>query len=433
MTGAVITPERRGRRSGPARTSTRTTPSWLRVASTVLAGLAVLAGAVALVAVLGRQSATSTARSSAEPLLVDAQAVITSLSDADTTAAGSLLAGRVPPESAVRRYAGDLAAASAALAAAARQAGATPDAADVRTVAVGLPVYAGLVQTALADQRQGLPVAAAYLGEASGYLRSGLLPPASALYAEAGRHLADDRSRASRAAVAVIAVAAAVVVLIGLLRLQLGMARRFRRLINVPAAVATLAVLAALAWAGAALGAQGQQVQRAAQRGSTPLQTYTQVRILALQARADDELTLVTRDSVPSYQKDYAAVAARIAGLVNPATAAAAEQSTLRQAQADWTDLQAAHAGVRAADTAGDLTTAIARASGTAATDLPGAAAALDSTLSAGVGGAQAAFDASLAAAAGDLRGLAVGLSVLFVAAALLVVLGAQQRIAEYR
>lgn len=433
MTGAVITPERLGGRSGAARASTRTTPSWLRVASAVLAGLAVVAAAVALVAVLGRQSATSTARSSAEPLLVDAQAVITSLSDADTTAAGSLLAGRVPPQSAVGRYEDDLAAASAALAAAARQAGTTADQGDVRAVAVGLPVYAGLVQTALADQRQGLPVAAAYLGEASGYLRAGLLPPASALYANAERHLADDRSRASRATLAVVAVAVAVVLVIGMLRLQAGMARRFRRLLNLPAVVATLAVLAALAWSGAALGAQGHQVQRAAQRGSNPLQTYTQVRILALQARADDELTLVTRDSVPSYQQDYTAVAARITGLVDPTTASAVEQATLRQAQADWSGLQAAHARVRGADTAGDLTTAIANASGSSAADLPGAAAALDATLARGVTGAQADFDTGLASAAGDLRGLAVGLSILLVVAGGLVLLGAQQRIAEYR
>jgi hypothetical protein len=174
-------------------------------------------------------------------------------------------------------------------------------------------------------------------------------------------------------------------------------------------------------------------VQRAAQRGSTPLQTYTQVHILALQARADDELTLVTRDSVPSYQQDYTAVAARITGLVNPAAASVVEQATLRQAQTDWSGLQAAHARVRAADTAGDLTTAITRASGSSATDLPGAAAALDATLARGVTSAQADFDRGLASGAGDLRGLAVGLSVLLVVAGVLVLLGAQQRIAEYR
>src|SRR5260370_18073455 len=53
---------------------------------------------------------------------------------------------------------------------------------DLAALSAGLPVYAGEVGTAVADNRLGLPLGAAYLREASALLRGTLLPAASDIY-----------------------------------------------------------------------------------------------------------------------------------------------------------------------------------------------------------------------------------------------------------
>src|SRR5271157_3381886 len=91
----------------------RATPVRLRLAAVSIALLALVAGLVAALAVAERQSATSAAWQSAEPLMVTAQAIDTSLSDADTTAAASFLQGRLEPVTLQNRYQTDLTTASA--------------------------------------------------------------------------------------------------------------------------------------------------------------------------------------------------------------------------------------------------------------------------------------------------------------------------------
>ena len=101
-------------------------------------------------------TATSAASQTAEPLVVEAQAIDTYLSDADTTAAGSFLQGQLQPASLRTRYMTDVAHASASLAARGPGGGSDPAVASaIRSVAVNLPIYTGLVQTATFNERQG--------------------------------------------------------------------------------------------------------------------------------------------------------------------------------------------------------------------------------------------------------------------------------------
>ena len=62
----------------------RATPARLRFTAVSIAVLALLTGLVGLLAATQRQTATAAAWQQAEPLMVTAQAVDTSLSDADT-------------------------------------------------------------------------------------------------------------------------------------------------------------------------------------------------------------------------------------------------------------------------------------------------------------------------------------------------------------
>ncbi len=101
----------------------RATPVRLRFAAVSIAVLALLTGLVGLLTATQRQSATAAAWQQAEPLMVTAQAVDTSLSDADTTAAASFLQGRVAPATLQARYQADLTSASEGVAEAARAGG----------------------------------------------------------------------------------------------------------------------------------------------------------------------------------------------------------------------------------------------------------------------------------------------------------------------
>ena len=176
----------------------RATPVRLRFATVAIAVLALLTGLVAALATTERQSATAAAWQHAEPLMVTAQAVDTSLSDADTTAAASFLQGRVEPAALQSRYQGDLNRAAAGVAEAAREAGSDPAvAASLGTLSTDLPVYAGIVQEANFNERQAFyPLAASYLAEANNLMRSSILPAAAQVYGTEVDRLSGDKTTA---------------------------------------------------------------------------------------------------------------------------------------------------------------------------------------------------------------------------------------------
>src|ERR1700681_3268369 len=122
-------------------------------------------GVFGLLVASGRHAATTAALQTAEPLIVTAQAIDTSLSQANTDAADSFLQPQVDEASLVgSRYTTDLAAASAGVATAAQEAGSDPRvSAPISTLSVDIPVYDGLVRTATTNESEGLyPLAASY-------------------------------------------------------------------------------------------------------------------------------------------------------------------------------------------------------------------------------------------------------------------------------
>ena len=300
----------------PARVGT--TPAWLLTTMVVVCGLAVAAGLTGALSVGSRTHALAAARHVAEPLVVDAETAVVDLSDANTTMAGGFLAGPVIPVTAQDQFAGDLAQAAAALTAASQRAGTRPQITGLlESLQLNLPVYSGIVGTAEADYRQGEPVAAAYLAEANDLMSSGCCrrrrrftplkrlgsprttpgPPAGRAKCSCWPSLGRWSSCwcTPRCASPAASTASPIP---GLL-------------------FATLAAAALAIWVIVALASEGSAVARSSQVGSGPLGALTQARILDGQARADDELTLVTRDSDPGYQQDYGAVSARLTTMLN--------------------------------------------------------------------------------------------------------------------
>ena len=172
------------------RASLLTTPGRVRALSVcVVIGVA-LACAADLGVVSRRHHAVSTFGGQSEPLVVLAQRIQTELSQADASAANGFLAGALEPADQVARYQQGTTEAADDIAQAARDTG-TGGAGGlaVRTLAEQLPVYTGLVQTAVADNRQGFPVGAAYLRSASQLLHTEMLPAAAQLAATSAAQL----------------------------------------------------------------------------------------------------------------------------------------------------------------------------------------------------------------------------------------------------
>jgi hypothetical protein len=424
------------------------TPVWLRTVSIVLAAGALAAGATAAVATLSRQSSTHAAISTAEPLVIDSETIDIALTDANTTIAGGFL-GSPPVGSSVRgRYSADLATAGAALASAASRAGTDVTAARLMsTLVTGIPLYTQTVATAethfdqVVDVGSNLtvpPVSAAYLAEANTLMQGQLLPAATKLYSlEQARLLHDERDATDTGMVAV-SLAVLVAVLLLAVWTQAHVTRRFRRLVNVGLAATTLLVVGTGVWTVVATQTADDALTAAEKQGTLPLSAMTRARILLQQARADDELTLVTRDSDSSYQEDYGVTAKSLTALLASATTGwtGSEIRELDGAASVWNGYQAAHASVRNLDqNEGDLVGALASDQGGSAGHESAAAvfSYADSTMSNAVGASVGAFDSKVGLASSDLGGLALGCVVLMAIAALAAVVGLEPRIREYR
>jgi hypothetical protein len=409
-----------------------TTPRRLRVASIALAIVAVTAGVVGGGAMLARQNATDTAVATAEPLVVDAQRLDVAMSQADTTIAGGFLAGPAVPASIQSGFDQDLAEASAAVAAAAQRAGTGNEVSkQLATVTSGLPVYGEEIATAEEYNRQDFPVGVAYLAEANNLMRTQLLPAAAVLYGVEQTRLSHDDGRASSSTLVAVVLILLAVVALGALLMHIDVARRFRRRINLGLAVAILLVVALGVWAVVAAVASGRAVSAAEHRGTTPLAILTKARILAQQARADDELTLVTRDAVATYQTDYTGAAGFLTTLLGEPTKGwtTAEIGDLSGAASAWSTYGDWHVTVRGDDQFGGILEAISIDQSSAAP----AAASIDADLSAGVNAAVTSFGRNDQSASNDLGGLALGCVLLMIIAAAAVLIGVEPRIREYR
>jgi hypothetical protein len=426
--------------SDPPRLLGRSTPARLRLVTGALAALALLTGLVAALATTQRQSATSASWQTAEPLMVTAQDIDTSLSDADTTAAASFLKGRIEPVALQTRYSNDLTTGSADLAIAAQEAGSDSGVAGaLQTLSTDLPVYTSIVSEATFNERQAsYPLAAAYLAEANNLMRTSLLPAAALVYATESRRLAEDQNHAVSPWLATAAVGAFLALLILLVITQRWLTRRFHRTWNIALAFATAIVLGIGLWATISFVTQNTGVDNAQATGSQPVSTFTQARILALRARADDELTLLTRDSDSTYQKDFVTTQAALKNLVaggGPTVGDpnGAEREQLGAARRDVAAYDAVHTQIRQADGSGSLSGAVALASGSSPGDLPTTSTRLNAALVGGIQGAQANFDNMTTAASSDLDGLIWGIALGTVLVAGLIVVALRPRIEEYR
>jgi hypothetical protein len=410
-----------------------TTPGRLRLASVVILGAVILLWVIAAGALGARQHAAHAVGLETEPLLVGAQGIYASLADADATAANTFLNGGLEPVDRHQRYVSDVKAATDQLSTVARQVGTSSDAQqDVKVVTDQLPVYAGLVEAARANNRQGLPVGAAYLREGSALMRGQILPASDRLYRVEASRLDHSYQSGTSAldVVGVIAVGAAL--LATLVLTQLYLARRTNRVLNVPLLVGSVFVVVLGVWLVAAFVIQQRHLHQAQVGGSDAVQVLSQARILGLRAQGDESLALVARGSGDQYVADFKSVTDKLGGtdgstgLIGEVQRIDGQSTDVKLLPSRYQQYLQAHQQVQSApgfDQAVEVATGeeVARFGS------------FDSAISSEITATQDTFTAHASSARHDLRNLTIGIAVLLVVGGLLALFGLQQRINEYR
>ena len=430
-----------------------TTPARLRLLLALLILLSLAWGVLAALTANQHAAAAADVVAVSEPLSLDAEQIYTSLSDADATAASAFLAGGLEPTAARQHYQADITEAAIRIEAASALVGSSAartqlpghlakqtsaaDAAigdDLAILSGQLPAYTDEVGTARADNRLGLPLGAAYLREASALLRGTLLPAASDIYTRESAQLTSASAQATGLPLIVIAVVAELSLGYVLFRSSRWLSRHTHRVVNYGLLLATLVGLVSLVWLAAAFVIGRGDLLHAQQQGSAPVQAFARAEVAALQAHADESLTLIDNSGDDSYQADYLTQQKRLGP--GPGTLLAAVQDAAanggpgREVGAEAQAWYRAHAALRAQDDAGNHGAAVTSAqSGAAATSF----ARLSTTLSEGIDTHQAVFAASARSGRDAFTGLAVGMIVASLVMVAGCAWGLSRRLAEYR
>jgi hypothetical protein len=277
-------------------------------------------------------------------------------------------------------------------------------------------------------------VGASYLREASNLMRSTILPAASDLYKiDTGRlEAAQDDVTDFPWGTAVLLAG----LLAALIVTQVYLTRRTNRLINVGLVVATGAMVLVLLWGAVAMIVQSMLVGSGRDDGSHPVDVLVRARAAAVQARADETMTLVARGDGSAYETNFQALAPVFTGLLQEAkgllTGDAANQvDTAIESANAWL---ATHKDLRAKDDSGSYVDAVKEAvdpsiPANAAT----AFAKLDDALGTAINIGRQEFVDETHSADVALTLLAPGFAVLAVVAAGGVTIGIRDRLREYR
>ncbi len=401
-----------------------------------LLALGVLTGLLAGVAGSSARAGTSDLGDRAQPLLVEAETIYSSLADADTTAAQAFLAGGLEPSTLTDNYDKDLARATTALTSAARRTAEDGSAADaVRTLSAGVAQYSALVATARANNRQGLPIGASYLSEASRLNRDTLQPQAKQLFTDAQREVEDGYGRAGALGWVALLLLSLLALMVALVLTQRYLSRRTRRTFNIPLVVATVLTALFLIGSFSILLTQQARLDRAANQGSLPVASIAESRILALQARGDEALTLAGRAGSGPYEKDFTVVAERLSVRGGPMVNSYGDLDPalgrmMTRASEGFQQYVTAHRDVRALDDSGDYEGAVKLAIGKQTTGtFEGVRADLDKAYE----NRKAFFTDEIGAAGNGLGVLTVGGPLLALAVCVLAFLGIRVRLEEYR
>ncbi|MFD6886057.1 hypothetical protein [Streptomyces sp. NPDC059957] len=426
------------------RAAATTEPGRLRIVGAALAALVLLFGAVAVWEISGRVTAADDVVGRSQPLSADAASIYRSLADADTASSSGFLAGGEEPREVRSRYEKDIANASRLLVNAAASTTAGEDSRkQITLLSEQLPRYTGLIEQARATNKQGLPLGGAYLRYANEQMSTQLLPAAQRLYeAETGRLYTDyDRARE----LPLGALGAGLLALAALALAQRRNYLRTNRVLNHGLVAATTASLVLLLWLAAGHTVARSGLSEARTDGQESLKVLNDARIASLQARANENLTLISRGAVLAEDKksdkydvdfsnDMKDLDAGLATAAKLADDAAGRDPVSRAVDGvkRWKEL---HTAARQTDLKGDYQGAVGQVIGDKDHKEPTGTAfdTVDASLEAAVAHEQREFTRAARDGLGALDGLVTGTAALAVVGAVAALLGIGRRLSEYR
>ncbi|NUP47783.1 MAG: hypothetical protein HOW97_10800 [Catenulispora sp.] len=428
----------------------------------VLAVGALLFGAAGITSTQIRADGADDVRAHSGVLLKQAEELYHSLSDADATAATIYLHVGEAPKALAAQYDTDLKDAQDLLLAATNGAGDDTNAKDLLTqIAQQLPTYVKLNATAAANNLVGYPVGIRYLTQASTLMQTGV-PAQGSTPAQPGilqlvQKLTDAEAANLAAAedtatqVPWLMAGAGALMLAALIVIQVRESRRTNRLFSLGLLGATAALVVSLLWAVAAAALQDSHIHNAKKRGSAQVSVLASARILSLQARTDEMLTLVGRGTADDRELDYTggtdssgarvpSTEGRLKDALNTASGLATDsrgRDLIAKALANENAWHTQHTQLRTFDAQNAYQKAVDSALGEHDFAAPKESAnadfnALQTNLKDAIDHAEDTFTTEAKAAADALTGLQIGLGVLAVAMAAAVVVGLGRRLAEY-
>ncbi|WP_374947206.1 hypothetical protein [Agreia sp.] len=332
---------------------TRSTPATLQL----LLALSVLASLAFGVAGFqtGSSQARATADASAEAAqLIGIQAVRNNLVRADAIAANAFLVGGLEPADQRAEY--DTAIDDATRALTTLSADDKAKDTDFAQVNSEVAIYTGLIEQARANNRQGFPVGAAYLSQASALLNDSTLPQLEALVLASA-----DRAAGSFTAstVSLVWLLVAVIALVALIWVHLWITRRSHRYLNWPLLIAAVALLVVgvvgvitfTNTTGAAIEAR----QNSYAKTLAISQAYTS----ATEAKSLESFTLIKRGSGQTLEAEVQTAIADAQSRLDSSGKNYLIDDDLSNGFASWVEK---HAEIRALDDGGNWEGAVAQA-----------------------------------------------------------------------
>ena len=398
------------------------TPGRMRLLAVVGALVATVFGLVGAMSLWSSAGALDRAAHNTEQV-VRVQSIYSDLVRADASATNAFLVGGLEPADKRADY-------DASMDRVAKNIAAAADAqpADSETLGVlngKVQTYASTVEQARVYNRQGQPVGATYLSNASASLRADILPIVKNLV-DANQKRADAEFDAASRWIALVLVGLAALAVLVLVMIWL--ARRTHRYLNPSLFIGALVVLLALGVGIVTLAVVGSRVQEVRTTDFAYTVSMANARTSAYDAKANESLTLIARGSGSAYEKSWKDQSNAL--LTSLGSLDSANQSRLK---GEWNAYKTAHEAIRNDDDNGNWDGAVQKA---LATD-PNSANTKFATFATD---AQSTLDRYSAETNSSLRSPIVWVTVLgwlllvlCVTAAVLVVRGMGQRIEEYR
>ena len=376
------------------------TPAWLAQWRLVIATVCVLAAALTTFMLFATWQGTRAAAADTEQL-VRVQTIKVDLLRADALATNAFLVGGLEPAEQRAAYDAALKDVEGTVTDAAQAQPA--DRAALAALNEAVLTYTSAMELARANNRQGFPVGAAYLNQASTGLRSTALPLVD--------NLVTANQQRSRDAMSplpwVLVVIPGLLALLALGYLNQQLAKRFKRRLNLGIVAAGAATLVMVGLAGFAAGSQGSEDSRLLSGSYATVVDGAIARSAANDAKANESLRLISRGSGATYEKKWTAAAATVV--------AKTSGDALGSVSGQWRTYAAAHAKIVDLDSAGSWDDAVKAATSSAAGSSTAAFTAFDSSL-------RSVVDAAGTRTTGDLnsgRALFLALLVLALAAGL--------------